>query len=400
MNRIQTDHFTKGSPFPVPDEYAKAHSETLKEKIREEIQANDGSIGFDRYMEMALYEPGQGYYSAGASKFEQSGDFTTAPRISPIFSQCVARQCAQVLSGSLNCILEIGAGSGVMAADILLELASIDAIPDQYLILETSADLRARQKAVFESRLPHLLAKIQWLASLPDAPFDGVILANEVIDAMPIKRILLDKNSIRELRVSCHQQDFYWQDTTADETLTRCFTEIIKKLGHALPEPYLTEMNMQLPAWIKSLAAVLNKGIMLFIDYGYTRREYYHPQRVNGTLLCHYRHRYHDNPFFYPGLQDITASVDFTALANAALANNMQLAGYTTQAHFLIGCGLEQIVSANQHNMDNPDISRQIKLLTLPGEMGEGFKAIAFSKNMTEQLTGFKMDQQQRLWQR
>ncbi len=402
MRTILTDQVTRSGSLPVPDEPAKAHSERLREQIREEIKANGGGIGFDRYMEMALYEPGRGYYSAGAGKFEEAGDFTTAPLISPIFSRCLARQCAQVLSASLNCIVELGAGSGVMAADMLLELKAIHAMPDKYLILERSADLRARQKALLGARVPHLLAHIEWLDGLPDAPVNGVLIANEVIDALPVKRILLDKNSIREMCVSCDKGEFYWQARPADETLMQHVTEIKNQLGQALPAPYLTEMNMQLPAWIKSLAAILNKGMMLFIDYGYTRGEYYHPQRVNGALLCHYRHRYHDDPFLYPGLQDITASVDFTALADAALANNMQLAGYTTQAHFLIGCGLERIAGADQHNRHNPSlaVSRQIKLLTLPGEMGERFKAIAFSKNMTGQLRGFKMDQQHRLWQR
>ncbi len=449
---------TKSFHLPVPEQRAREHSRRLVRLIQEQVEKNGGSISFERYMEMALHEPGWGYYSAGAARFGAPGDFTTAPHVSPLFSRCVARQCGQVLSSmSSGDILEIGAGSGVMAKDMLLELASADTLPDNYFILETSADLRMRQKELFESHIPHLLSRVHWLDTLPETPVNGVIVANEVIDAMPVKRILLDKGSIYEMYVGHRDDEFYWIEEELQGAVNKRFEAIASNLQApmqsspqapmqssprasmqsspqssmqssrqapmqsspqsslqsspqapmqsspqaSIPGPYLTEVNAQVDGWLKSMSAALGRGMILIIDYGYPQHEYYHPQRNKGTLLCHYRHRCHEDPFFYPGLQDITASVDFTALAQAAVDNEMQVAGYASQAHFLIGCGLEDMAPGFQNDDEQPDpaVSGQIKLLTLPGEMGERFKALALARDCIEPLIGFQfIDQRQRLW--
>ena len=356
-------------------------------------------------MEMALYEPGWGYYSAGATRFGEAGDYITAPHVSPLFSRCVARQCRQVLQTMPGGdILELGAGAGIMAQDLLLELEVLDTLPERYLILETSADLRMRQQELLTSRIPHLMPYITWMDALPEPPLDGIIIANEVVDALPVTRLLLDKGVLHELRVGHDGDKFYWiGESDPAEPIVLFWEKAADYLQDPLPDPYETEINLRLDAWIRSMSATLNRGVMLLIDYGYPRQEYYHPQRDRGTLLCHYRHRSHADPFHYPGLQDITASVDFTALAQSAMENGMQLAGYTSQAHFLIGCGITEMAAALQsgEGCPEPTVSAQVKRLTLPGEMGERFKAIAFSRNFTEALVGFQfMDQQERLWRR
>ena len=405
MNDNPTNGLNLDSQLPVPSRPAREHSHNLVELVRARIHENGGNISFERYMEMVLYEPGWGYYSAGATRFGESGDFVTAPHVSSLFSRCVARQCRQVLACmAAGDILELGAGSGLMALDLLLELEALDALPDRYFILETSADLRLRQRQLYTSRIPHILPRIIWLETLPEKPVNGIIIANEVVDALPVTRVLLDKGVLHELCVGHNGDEFYWVKTPRPTgTVCASWEKIADYLAPPLLEPYETEISLRVDAWIRSISAALDQGVMLLIDYGYPRQEYYHPQRDGGTLLCHYRHRFHDDPFFYPGLQDITASVDFTALAQSALDNGMQLAGYTSQAHFLIGCGLAEIAAALQNDKDYPDpaVSGQVKRLTLPGEMGERFKAIAFTRNFTEPLMGFQfIDQQERLWKK
>lgn len=389
--------------MPVPPEPAREHSDALAELIREQIHESGGSISFERFMEMALYEPGLGYYSAGATRFGEAGDFITAPHVSPLFSRCLARQCRQVLAAlSGGDILELGAGSGIMAQDLLLELEALDSLPERYLILETGADQRVRQQELFSSRIPHLLPHIMWLETLPERPLSGVIIANEVVDALPVKRLALNEGAVRELCVGHDGDGFTWIETPCgDNRLTTAWERIAADLPAPLPGPYRTEVNLRAAAWMRSIGGILKQGVMLLIDYGYPRHEYYHPQRDRGTLLCHYRHRSHEDPFFHPGLQDITASVDFTALAQSAMESGMQLAGYTSQAHFLIGCGLAELAASAQNGSGDPDpaVSGQVKRLTLPGEMGERFKAIAFTRNFTEPLMGFQfIDQQDKLW--
>ncbi len=388
--------------LPVPSRAARKHSDALAGLICEQIHSSGGSISFERFMEMALYEPGWGYYSAGAARFGAAGDFITAPQVSPLFSRCLARQCRQALAAlRAGDILELGAGSGLMAQDLLLELEALDSLPERYLILETGADLRRRQQQLFSSRIPHLLPRISWLDALPEQPLRGVIVANEVVDALPVKRALLNQGRLHELCVGHGRDGFFWIEAPCeDDQLSTAWDEIAAGLPASLPEPYRTEINVRADAWMRSMSEILRQGVILLIDYGYPRREYYHPQRDRGALVCHYRHRSHDEPFFYPGLQDISASVDFSALAQAAQESGLRLAGYTSQAHFLIGCGMTEM-AASLHNGNgylDPAISGQVKRLLLPGEMGERFKVIAFARNFTEPLLGFQfIDQQERL---
>lgn len=374
--------------LPAPDADAAAHSAQLAALIRDAIKTHGGRIDFAQFMQLALYAPGLGYYTAGAHKFGEAGDFVTAPEISPLFSQCVARQCQQVIEalGTAD-ILEFGAGSGVMAADILTELECLQALPGHYYILEISPELRARQRATLAQHVPQLLDRVQWLDTLPNS-FTGVVLANEVLDAMPVHRVCINKGVLKEQFVSVEQGEFCWvADAPSTEGL-----EAQLPLSD-LPDGYCTEVNLAAPAWVASVSHMLVAGAILAIDYGYPRSEYYHPQRHAGTLLCHYRHRAHADPFVYPGLQDITAHVDFSAIAHAADSAGLEVAGFTTQAHFLMACGLDRVI-ANSGNGDlqaQMTLSQQIKRLTLPSEMGEVFKVLAVTRQLDIELRGFAL---------
>lgn len=385
--------------LPEPDAAALAHSGRLVHAIRSEINEQGGHIGFDRYMEMALYEPGLGYYSAGSRKFGAQGDFVTAPEISPLFSLCLARQCRQVLSGLVDgVILELGAGSGRMACDILQELQRCNCLPDSYFILETSADLKQRQQQLLQEKIPGCFERVTWLDRLPENPVAGVILANEVMDALPVCRVVKRGDQLNELRVACLDDGFGWTETSAAQHLVAYVQHIEQSLQSEWRAGYTTEINLTLTPWIAALADVLGQGAMILIDYGYTRREYYHPERVDGTLLCHYRHRVHANPFFYPGLQDITASVDFTGAAEAAAAAGLTVAGFTTQAYFLMACGLGDMLTAystgdQRHDLD---LAGQVKRLSLPGEMGERFKVLGLTRGMDPGMLGFTLADQRR----
>jgi len=401
---IADSRFT-GATLPVPDEFALKLSQNLREKIRLAILENNGSIGFEQYMQMALYEPALGYYSAGSSKFGEQGDFITAPELSSIFSRCLAKQCQQVLSEiSSGCILELGPGTGVMAIDILRELERNNVLPSIYYMLEPSADLRQRQQQRVKNEIPHLEERIIWLEHLPEKMIEGVILANEVIDAMPVKRIVFD-HEIEEYAVTCESESsgqtrFQWVNKKFDQKSMNIVQELLDTLKETLPTPYTTEINFYLKPWLNSLNDILDKGLILISDYGYPRQEFFHPQRHAGTLICHYRHHAHDDPFLYPGLQDITASVDFTAVAEAAVDIGLHVSGFTTQAHFLIACGLDEIVS--DHDSDDVtkkvEITHQVSRLTMPGEMGEKFKFIGLTKSLDIQLKGFDfIDQRARL---
>jgi SAM-dependent MidA family methyltransferase len=382
--------------LPLPDAAALAHSILLVDRIHAEIAHHDGRIGFDRYMEMALYEPGLGYYSAGAGKFGVHGDFVTAPELSPLFSICLARQCREVLD-RLNggAILELGAGSGRMAVDLLSELLRAGSPPASYMILETSADLRHRQQQLLQQELPDFISRITWLDRLPEQPLSGVILANEVIDAMPVRRVTVRQGELMELLVCRLGRSFDWITAPADPSLRRQ-VNALQQLRRSWPEYYATEFNPNLPHWIASLSDCLGRGVVLLIDYGYPRNEYYHPQRSHGTLLCHYRHRVHADPFLYPGLQDITASVDFTAVADAADAAGLVVAGYTAQAYFLLGCGLDQLMELPVGGNTRAHLERvnQARRLTMPGEMGERYKVMALTRDMADGLRGFAIADQ------
>jgi SAM-dependent MidA family methyltransferase len=369
----------------------REHSDKLLAVVRREIEARHGWISFARFMEMALYEPGLGYYSAGASKLGGAGDFVTAPELSPLFSRCLAAQCADVLLAiGGGDILEVGAGTGLMAADMLNELESLDRLPGHYLILEVSADLRQRQIATLSERAARHLKRVTWLDELPAAR-RGVIVANEVIDALPVDRFRVRAGSIKALGVGWNGTGLAWSERPAAKVLEQKVRAIEHRIGSALPEGYTSEVNLSLDPWLHSLARVVKAGAIFFIDYGLPRAQYYRPERHDGTLLCHFRQRFHSDPFINLGLQDIGAWVDFTAAAEAATDAGLEVAGFTTQAHFLMGLGIEQhLHSAGERELvERLSLARQAMLLTLPGEMGERFKVLGLSRGVKQPLRGF-----------
>lgn len=387
--------------LPIPDDNAKAHSERLVNHIRGEIEAAGGRLPFDRYMELALYAPGLGYYAAGARKFGKAGDFVTAPEISPLFARCLARQCKQVLEqlggGDL---LEFGAGSGVLAADILLELQQLGSLPTRYLILELSPDLKARQRETLEQKAPDLLDRVEWLSAMPDADFHGVVLANELLDAMPVNRFRIEQGKILEQFVGWKddQLNCDWFEPVAPGLISS--VGAVQNLLGSDCSDYESEVNLRLAPWLEAISRFFTAGVLLLIDYGYTRAEFYHPQRDRGTLMCYYRHRTHPDPLFLPGLQDITAHVDFTAVAEAGVAAGFSLAGYSTQAYFLMGTGLDELVAASDPTdiLPHMNLVQEVKRLTLPSEMGERFKVLGLGKKMNGPLAGFSMrDMSERL---
>jgi SAM-dependent MidA family methyltransferase len=369
--------------LPLPSADALAHSRRVAEHIRAAIEAAGGAIPFSRYMDLALYAPGLGYYSAGARKFGAAGDFITAPELSPLYSRCLARQCAEVLAFvPQGAILELGAGSGVMAADMLLELQALGSLPAEYLILEVSADLRERQRQTLAAKATGLASRVRWLDALPES-FSGVIVGNEVLDALAVERFLKRPGGFDEYCVRAEGGGFAWSTRPAGEQLAATLAAFETTLAEPLKAGYVSELNLGLMPLVSSLARMLGRGALLLMDYGYPRATYYHAERSMGTLMCHYRQRVHDDPFLYPGLQDITAHVDFTAVAEAATSSGLNLAGYTTQAHFLMALGVAGLAEADMR------AAQQVKLLTLPEEMGERFKAIGFTKGMGAALSGF-----------
>jgi len=376
-------------PALTPDE--AEHSSRLEERVRDEIARSGGWISFARYMQLALYEPGLGYYSAGARKLGAAGDFITAPEVAPVFSRCLALQCEEVLRAlGGGDVLELGAGSGVMAAELLGELARRDCLPGRYRILDVSADLRERQRATLAAVVPQLLDRVEWLDRLPE-DFTGIVVANEVLDAMPVERFVVRGGVVNALGVTSQLGRLEWSEARATAALAAAVRDVEREVGTAWPEGYASEINLGLADWLAAFAASVRRGVLLFVDYGLPRREFYAAERSDGTLLCHFRHRFHDDPFTRLGLQDITAWVDFTAVAEAGQAAGLEVAGYTTQAHFLIGCGLGEFV-ADVSGLDvvsRVNLSRQAMVLTLPGEMGERFKAIALVKGYDSPLRGF-----------
>ena len=393
MKNQSLNHPDSHLDLPEPDRTAKEYSKKLVEVINTRIRENDGKIGFDRFMGMALYEPGLGYYSAGARKFGIDGDFTTAPEISPIFSYCIARQCLEVfeITGS-DRILELGAGSGAMVCDLLSELKRLNALPAEYLILETSADLKQRQYLTLKERQPEFLERIRWLDTLPEERFSGIILANEVLDAFPVHKICITDHKITELKVTNNNGSFGWEvDEDVDGILISESDSRLEGLLDTLGDGYITDVNLLIKPFLRSLSEILSTGAILFVDYGYSRKEYYHPQRSMGTLVCHYRHRSHDNPFILVGCQDISAFVDFTSVAESAHEVGMDVHGYISQTGFLISCGIEEIINSYRSDDEklNLQIAQQAGQLMLPGEMGEKFKAMGLTRNITVPLKGF-----------
>jgi SAM-dependent MidA family methyltransferase len=370
--------------LPEPTEDARAHSERLALRIHEEIARCGGWIPFVRYMELALYAPGLGYYTAGARKLGASGDFITAPELSPLFGQTLARQVAQILGLGFDTVLELGAGSGALAASLLESLEALGALPRQYLILEVSPDLRERERDLLAARVPHLVERVAWINQLPQS-FEGLVIANEVLDAMPTHVVRTTGQGLDEAGVIASAAGFAMAYRPADDDLLARATEL------ALNPGTITEIQLVAQGFMHSLGASLQRGIALFIDYGFAASEYYHPQRLTGTLMCHYRHHAHDNPFFLPGLQDITTHVDFSAIAGAAARGGLNLSGYVTQAQFLINCGITEVLAQTppEDVMRYAPLAGAANRLLSPAEMGELFKVIAFNKDVGTALIGF-----------
>lgn len=378
--------------FAVSAESA-AHSHALADLIASEIARANGWITFARYMELALYAPGLGYYAGGATKFGGAGDFVTAPEISSLFSRTLARQVAQVLALTDGDVLELGAGTGRMTADLLQELARLGQSPQRYLVLEVSAELAARQRKTLGKLDGALSSRVVWIDRLPDS-FRGVIVANEVLDALPVHLIVWEPHGIFERGVARSRTGFVWEDRPLGEP------DLLARAQRLAPPPtYLSEISLAAPALVRTLGGLLQQGAMIFVDYGFGEREYYHPQRDRGTLMCHFRHRAHDDPFFLPGLQDITAHVDFTAVASAVSNAGLELAGYTNQAQFLINLGITDALlrTSPQDAAAYLPLAAQAQKLLSPAEMGELFKVIAFSRGVGVPLMGFASGDKSRL---
>lgn len=366
------------------------HCARMREYLAGEIAAAHGWLRFERFMDLALYTPGLGYYSCGTQKLGEAADFTTAPEIGSLFGACVAAQCAEVLAAlDDGSILEIGAGSGRLAADVLGRLEDLKCLPAQYWILEISADLRERQHRLLESRLPHLLGRVRWLESPVEKPFDGVVIANEVLDALPVARFRWHAGAVEEFGVVIEDERFAWSARQSSEGFTAACRRL--NVASGWQDGYLSEYCPRLAAWTHAVTRHLRRGAALWFDYGLPRAQYYFPERRDGTLLCHFRQRAHDDPLRYPGLQDITAWVDFTALAEAARAAGFQVAGFTTQAFFLAGLGIDRQMQriAGGDTRAQARLGGEARRLMLPGEMGERFKAMAWLKGLDMPLSGF-----------
>jgi SAM-dependent MidA family methyltransferase len=372
--------------FPPPPPEAAALSAALVRKIRAEIGASGGWLPFERFMDMALYAPALGYYSAGSTKLGPAGDFITAPELSPLFGRCMARQLDELLRAGFDRVLEIGGGSGALAVHVLKAQASSGLLPDRYSILEVSAELRERQRTRMASSAPGVAERVEWIDRLPSGA-RAVIFGNEVLDAIPTNVVRVRGAILEELGLAVGDDG---------ESLEREYRPARGELLAAaealrLPEGYETEINLRARAFVKSLAAAIESGVVLFIDYGYSAAEYYHPQRSRGTLMCHYRHRAHEDPLILLGLQDITAHVDFTAIADAALEAGMSVLGYTTQADFLVNCGIAGLLAQAEPTdlRSYVPLAGEAQKLLSPAQMGERFKVLALGKNVSRPLIGF-----------
>lgn len=375
--------------LPPPSPEAAAHSRRLAGHIAAAIAAEGGWIPFSRYMELALYAPGLGYYAAGARKFGAEGDFVTAPEISPLFGRCLALQAAQVLEAvGGGDILELGPGSGILAADLYEALRDAGKRPDRYLMLEVSPDLRQRQRERLARRFPDDVERFTWIDTLPGR-LQGLVIANEVLDVVPFSIVKREGGAYFERGVALDEEGFEWEDRPLPEG------DLRRRAHGAFPpgdHEYVSEISLPAEALVRTIAGALEEGVALFIDYGFGEREFYHPQRSMGTMRCHYRHRFHGDPFFLPGLQDITAHVDFSAMARAAESAGAEVYGYTTQAYFLISCGITGLLERIDEPMtvDRLKATSAVQRLLSPSEMGELFKVLAIGKGFDGPLLGFQ----------
>lgn len=375
------------STLPAPSETAQEVSRELSRRIAAEIDAAKGWMSFARYMELALHCPGLGYYGGGAQKFgtsNEGGDFVTAPELTPLFGQTLAVQVGQIMAASEPAVMEVGAGSGRLAADLLVALDQAGQLPDRYLILELSGELRARQRETIAIAAPGLLERVVWLERLPET-FSGCVLANELLDAMPVNALAWRADGLMERGVTVETDRFAWAERPAPDYLTRVAADL------PVTAPYESEVGLAAAGWVAEWGRRLQRGALLLLDYGLPRHEYYHAGRNGGTLRCHYRHRAHDQLFAWPGLSDITAHVDFTAVAEAGHGAGLDVLGYTSQASFLINLGLGELLAARR-KVDEAAALRAagaVQMLISPNEMGELFKVIALGRGIDEPLRGF-----------
>lgn len=371
-------------PPPSPDALDVSHR--LQQHLQQLIQQQGGWISFADYMEQALYAPGLGYYSNGSRKFGADGDFVTAPELGSLFAACLAQQLAAWLP-ELPDVLEIGPGSGRLAHDLLLMLDAGGPLPRRYFLLERSADLRQRQQELLDQLPPALRQRVHWLDQLPQQ-FEGVILANEVLDALPAHRVCWRDDGLYEQGVGWSEQGLSWQEQPLSHAGLAAYVRQLPQPPHT---PWRSEACLAAGAWVASLLDSCQRAALLFIDYGYGRREYYHEQRDNGTLTGFYRHHQVQDPFFLPGLMDLTCHVDFTAIADAALDHDGLLLGYTTQAAFLLDCGLTRhLQGVDTQSRAWMALSQQVQTLTHPAEMGELFKVMAIGKGFADPGPGFE----------
>jgi len=377
--------------LPEPTVEEQAQSLALREVLQDAVRAAGGCLPFSQFMELALYRPGLGYYASGRLPFGAGGDFVTASELGSVFARCLARQCAQILSSLKPMhtgpaeILEAGAGSGVLAAELLLELERLGSLPNHYRILELSNALRARQSETLQTRAPHLMSRIEWLDRLPASGIRGIVFGNELLDALPVERFRVHAGGVVRLGVGLDGNEFVWRELPAEADIRQRLAAL------ALPPGYESEIGFAAEGWVRSLAEKLEAGAMLLIDYGFPRAEFYHEDRSGGTLMCHYRHHAHPDPFRWVGLQDITAHIDFSAMAAAGREAGLDVCGYTSQAMFLLGCGLEEVAAEalQQDARTTLTVTNEIKKLTLPQEMGELFKVLALGRGIDIPLRGF-----------
>jgi SAM-dependent MidA family methyltransferase len=383
-------------PLPQPDPDALAHSRVLSRRIAAGIRQAGGWIGFDDWMRRALYEPGLGYYSGPLRKFGAEGDFVTAPELSPLFACCVARQVSQWFAHTAPEVIEFGAGTGRLAGTLLAELERLGTPARRYAIVELSGDLRERQRETVARLAPGALHALRWLDTLPDA-IDGVVLGNELLDAMPVRVFECEGGAVGELGVALDDDDaFRWAARPADPVLRDAATDALALGGVPPGHRYRSEIGLEGRAWVETVGRALRRGALLLIDYGFPAREYYHPQRDAGTLIAHYRHHAHGDPLHLPGLQDVTAHVDFSAVAQAAARAGLAPLGYTSQARFLINCGLLDMLAeearAAPRGPETVEQARRlgaVQTLLSEAEMGELFKAIAFGRGLPDDALGF-----------
>lgn len=367
----------------------------LIESILQAIHAQNGAISFKDFMELALYHPTWGYYTSGKVRWDSQGDFVTSPEITPFFAKCVARQCQEIFNYLPQAdFLEIGAGSGRFAYDFLSELEKLDALPTRYFILEISEALKIRQKNFLSLHAPHFLSRIEWVEG-PPQPMTGIIFANEVMDALPFHCFYIKDKVIFERCVSFQNNHFIWCNRQSSPNFKKAIEICFE--GSMLPDEYVSEINLTLPAWIQNVVSDLQQGVILLLDYGYGRKTYYHQDRYMGTLMCYYRNQAHANPFLNIGRQDITAHVDFTALIEHADAAAASLLGFTTQSSFLLSCGLLNLLEGQLCTTKEYLFTTQkIKKLILPSQMGEAIKVMALGKNFDAPLLGFHLHDRSR----